>query len=139
MQALLLEVIDGALGNRQISGTQDHDHAILRLDESPHLLEAGHLVNPGIGSRVGGEDQTAIQFEGDAISHSKFLMGHSGHLPVSHRFIERPPRKIGRFDFTTELIGRGQKVGQILMEAAGKHILDPAEVKAGMHFAGKPS
>ncbi|MNV47799.1 hypothetical protein D3C71_1396760 [compost metagenome] len=66
-----LQDLAHGLGDRQVSGRQQHHEAVPRFFIDHHLSERADLIEAGVGTRVGQENQPGVEFDGDAIRHER--------------------------------------------------------------------
>ena len=64
------EQLHDRLRQRQVARGEQHQDAFARLLENRHLARGAHMVNTGIGTRVGQEHQSFINAHGHAVSHA---------------------------------------------------------------------
>jgi hypothetical protein len=68
------------LRDREVAGRQQHHEALLGLLVHDHLAEGADLVQPRVGPRIGEEDQSGVEFDGDAVGHggARWQIRHLG-------------------------------------------------------------
>ena len=69
LELLHLQDFTYRLGNAQVARRQQHHETIIRLFVNDHLAKGADLVQPGVGARVGEEDEAGVEFDGDAVGH----------------------------------------------------------------------
>ncbi len=69
LDELLVEKADDRLRQREVAGGEQHEYALARLAPVVDLAELGDVVDAGVGARVGGKDQSAVQPQCDAVGH----------------------------------------------------------------------
>ena len=60
---------DRRLGDGEIAGGDQHEHAFSLTLPHMQLLEGGDVVNPGIGAGIGRQNDSSFQHHSHAISH----------------------------------------------------------------------
>src|SRR5688572_1054959 len=60
---------DDTLGDPEIAGGKQSDHALVRLLEQEHLAEARYVVDARIGAGVRKQDESGLELEANAIRH----------------------------------------------------------------------
>jgi len=76
LDLLVLQDLAHGLRDRQIARRQQHHEAVARLFIDHHLAERADLVQTGVGAGIGQENQSGVEFDGDAVRHG--AMGFVG-------------------------------------------------------------
>jgi hypothetical protein len=63
------------LRNAQVARRQQHHEAVARFFIDDHLAKGADLVQTGVGAGVGQENQSGIEFDGDAVGHGESVNG----------------------------------------------------------------
>jgi hypothetical protein len=63
----LVQEIHHGLGDGEIAGGQQHQHAIVGALERRHLAEGVDLIDAGVGPRVGQHHEAGVDQQADAV------------------------------------------------------------------------
>jgi len=75
LDLLDLQNLAHRLRNAQVARRQQRHESIARFFVNNHFAKGAGLVHSGVGTRVGQENKSGLEFDGDAIGHGEWRLG----------------------------------------------------------------
>ena len=77
---VLVDAVEHLLGGGEVAGGLQHEGAVGAGVDHVELAVVADVVEPGVGARVGHEDQGFVESQCEAIGHGKLLVRRDGRV-----------------------------------------------------------